>query len=138
MGKILDVKGDESKVKEILDGTEFDLPLDVRECLEWISGLKRKNVPTTDLQVERKSFKEFVRGVKESKSSSPSGRHYGHYKALLEDEELFEILYLLVETALEAGVILKRWETVHQIQLLKDSPRKKVHRFRNITLVEAD
>ena len=112
--------------------------MEVRECVEWVSELKRKTATETKLEVTEEAFKRFIQEVKESKSSSPSGRHYGHYKVMLEEEELFKIAFKIVETALEAGVVLERWECVHQIQILKDAPQTRVHRFRNITLVEAD
>ena len=56
----MSVKGDESKVEEILDGTEVDLPLDVKECLEWVSELRRKNVPTTELMVGKKALENLL------------------------------------------------------------------------------
>ena len=56
----------------------------------------------------------------------------------LEEEDLLRIAIEILETALVAGVVLERWECVHQIQILKDAPQTRVHRFRNITLVEAD
>ena len=55
-----------------------------------------------------------------------------------EDETLFQLVFDVMRVALDTGVVLKRWEKVHQILLLKDVPESKIHRFRNITLVEAD
>lgn len=51
---------------------------------------------------------------------------------------MFKLAFEIIQSALETGVVLKRWETVHQILLLKDEPRKKIPIFRNITLVEVD
>ena len=76
--------------------------------------------------------------MKEKKISFSSNRHYGHYKVLALDRELLRIVYYVIALALESGVVLKRWREVHQILLLKDPPRCKVHRFQNITLVEGD
>ena len=76
--------------------------------------------------------------MKEKKTSFLSNRHYGHYKVLALDRELLRIVYYVIALALESGVVLKRWREVHQILLLKDPQISKVHRFRNITLVEID
>ena len=67
-------------------------------------------------------FRKFIKETKESKMSSPSGRHYGHYKAWAEDEELSVLAFDIIECALRNGIVLERWKTVHQLLLLKDDP----------------
>ena len=136
--KHLNVLGKENKVREILEGGNSALNIDVRECVEWVDGLRSKNIETTELQVEENDFRRFIQKVRESKSSSPSGRHYGHYKVLDRDPELRTIAFRIMELALRRGVVLQRWKIVHQILLPKDTDGSKIHRFRNITLVEAD
>ena len=136
--RLLDVNREDNEVDQILEGDLSGVPMDVQECVEWVAELKRKEIIETELKVTEEAFRKFIQKVKESKSSSPSGRHYGHYKVMLEEEELVRIAFRIVETALAAGVVLERWECVHQIQILKDAPQTRVHRFRNITLVEAD
>ena len=42
--RVLDLKDKESRVKEILEGMEVDLPSEVKECLEWVAELKKKEV----------------------------------------------------------------------------------------------
>ena len=97
-----------------------------------------KKVRETDLEVNIEEFRKFIMQVKESKSSSPSGRRYGHYKVLSQCDKLIQLVFDVMGLALKAGVVLERWEKVIQILLLKDSPEVKIHRFWNITLVEAD
>ena len=70
--------------------------------------MKRKKIPKTQLKVDRESFKEFIKGEKESKSSSHSGRHYGRYKVLVGEEDIIEIIFQVIEVALEAGVIVRQ------------------------------
>ena len=47
---------------------------------------------------------------------------------------MFDILHV----AINNWIVSKRWWGVLQSFLLKDPPGSKVHRFRNITIVEAD
>ena len=56
----------------------------------------------------------------------------------MQDPLLFGIIFKVIQLAMKHGIVLKRWRKVHQMLLLKDPPRTKIHRFRNITLVEAD
>ena len=56
-------------------------------------------------------FKEYIRTVDEKRSSSPSGRHYGHYKTLLDnDERYLQIIHGILELALTHGIVLDRWK----------------------------
>ena len=57
---------------------------------------------------------------------------------LAEEESLLRVLYKIVDMALKSGIVLRRWRQVHQMLLLKDPPGCRIHRFRNITLVEGD
>ena len=82
-----------NKVGQILEGRAEDLDIDVLECVEWIESLKKKVVEETELEVDIEAFRQYIRKVKESKSSSPSGRHYGHYKVLEKDDELIGLVY---------------------------------------------
>ena len=129
--EVLDIRNPRNKIKEILEGTFNPPNLEQAEFTNWFKSLKRKReaVTTTNLHMTFEEFKSFIKKVPESKSSSPSGRHYGHYKVLARDEELLEIIFDLMSLALKHGIILRRWKTVHQLLLLKDSPEKKIHRF---------
>ena len=101
--RILDVTSEESRVSQILDGDLTGVPMEVRECVEWVSELRRKTVTKTKLEVTEEPFKEFIKEVKESKSSLPSGRHYGHYKAIVTNEVLLKSIYSVIEVALKGG-----------------------------------
>ncbi|KAI2491614.1 hypothetical protein MHU86_22931 [Fragilaria crotonensis] len=111
---------------------------------------------------------EFVQKLKvwtESTTTSPSGFHLGHYKALIgrhshsidarDDElppefvtvrneldqkqrELREVHLRLLNYALERGYSYRRWHTVANVILFKDPGVVKIHRTRVIHLYEAD
>lgn len=43
-----------------------------------------------------------------------------------------------MQLALEYSIVLERWKTVHQLLLEKNKDGAKVHKLRNVTLVEID
>ena len=89
----------------------------------------------------------------ESTTTSPSGRHLGHYRSLLptlptktEEEvqrddrrrELASMHHSMIDYALTNGHAFKRWKKVVNIMLEKDPGNPKIHRLRVIHLYEAD
>ena len=98
----------------------------------------------------------------ESTSTSPSGLHLGHYKALIsrhqysdidpDDEELsakrdewnrmqqklLDIHVRMLNYALERGYTYQRWHTVANAILFKDNDNVRIHRTRVIHIYEAD
>ena len=90
---------------------------------------------------------------KESTSTSPSGRHLGHYRALLPREmpkdprarkmeecrvDLVTLHNSMINLALSQGKSYKRWQKVVNIMLEKEPGNPKIHRLRVIHLYEAD
>ena len=82
------------------------------------------------------SLKKYYRKSKEGKATSPSGRHLGILKTLLEAEHVMEVLFSIVQLAFKHQIILKRWQKTHILLLPKDGDEHRIHRFRHITLVE--
>jgi len=78
--------------------------------------------------------------TKENKTSSPSGRHWGHYKALLEmpNDKMLKIIYDIMSLAMSQQIVLQRYEKVAITQLEKDVGRPRIHRLRPICIVEAE
>ena len=100
---------------------------------------------------------------RESTSISPSGLHLGHYKALIARHQHSEVdhndndtrqaekreldtmqqeirtLHLqLINYALERGYSYRRWQTVANAMLFKETGNIKIHRTRVIHIYEAD
>jgi hypothetical protein len=104
------------------------------------------------------TMKEFTgkfRVWRESTSISPSGRHLGHYKALVAcidrsvddgkrkqyktyQEEISGCYIGLINYATKHRYSLKRWETVVYMMIYKEQGNVKIHRLRVIHLYEAD
>ena len=75
---------------------------------------------------------------RESTSTSPSGRHLGHYKAIIKDETLLDCLTKFLSIAVYHGISLSRWHQSVNIMIEKDEGQPKINRLRIIHLFEAD
>ena len=89
----------------------------------------------------------------ESTSTSPSGRHLGHYRSLLQREmpidpraprmedcrqDLVRLHHSMINLALKEGKSYSRWQKVVNVMLEKEPGNPKIHRLRVIHLYEAD
>jgi hypothetical protein len=84
---------------------------------------------------------EFNQGFKlaaEKTSSSPSGRHLGHYKSSLKDDILCLVHSILMSTPFEFGFTLDRWLHALLVMLEKIKGQPCLDKLRVIQLLEAD
>jgi hypothetical protein len=89
-----------------------------------------------------------MKAWRETTSTSPSGMHLGHHRALIkefEDEkletmrqELLQSQVDLMNLAMKHQYSYQRWQTVVNVMLLKEPGNTKVHRLRVIHIYEAD
>jgi hypothetical protein len=75
-------------------------------------------------------------------ASSPSGRHFGHYKTLLEcirrgHHQLPQLIIDIASISLSTASPLQRWQTASQVMLEKGKG-KYIENLRIIQLCEAD
>jgi hypothetical protein len=75
---------------------------------------------------------------KESTSTSPSGRHLGHYKAIVQDDRLLRSMTQFLATVVKHGLTMTRWCNAVNIMIEKDPGTPKITRLRIIHLFEAD
>ena len=117
----------------------------LKEVNQWVAQLRRaydeKEIgqeadAINDLVVDEKYIKYF-RNKDESTKSSPSRRHIGHYKKILADEDLVQLMVAMLNIGLQSGVALDRWKHTLSIMLEKD-PGKPIDRLCVIQLFEAD
>jgi hypothetical protein len=76
--------------------------------------------------------------TKERTSSSPSGRHYGHYRTLLRAPIILGIIAALANFCFNWGVTMSRWQNAIQPQIPKVSGIPRIDKIRRITLLEGD
>ena len=121
------------------------LPDTERGFKQWFSP---NNTPQIKTLLTPHDFRQSVQNWKERTSTSPSGRHLGHYHAQIlpqlpsEKEDLsVHFLYLhvtLLNLATQRNIIFPRWQQVNTICLPKDTGTPRIHRLRPLNLYEAD
>jgi len=117
-----------------------------------------KRITAVDDQTPYVTQKEFAgkfRVWRESTSTSPSGRHLGHYKALVTtidrslkekerekyrsiQDELIECYVGLINYSIKHKYSLVRWKNIVNMMIYKEEGNVKIHRLRVIHLYEAD
>ncbi|KAI2500343.1 hypothetical protein MHU86_14151 [Fragilaria crotonensis] len=74
----------------------------------------------------------------ESTSTSPSGRHLGHYKALVQHPTLLKCFHRFLNIAISRGIAIPRWCHATNVMIEKDQGHPRINRLRIIHLFEAD
>jgi hypothetical protein len=96
------------------------------------------NVPEISAFVSLEDFKKRVQRWKETTSTSPSGRHLGHYKTAILDDEVVQLLVDMINFPITHGFAPDRW--THSVTPLieKEEGKPYLTRLRVIHLFEAD
>ena len=125
---------------EILKG-EFIPPDDTPEALKLY--LKHLQRPKTikdefDFHYELEDFEKFIKNAKEKTSSSPSKRHYGHWKTIAKYmPHVFSDLHTILVLVMQYSILLPRLvKTV--MTLLRKEEKPYIHRLRPILLLEVE
>jgi hypothetical protein len=121
---------------------DFTEIAEITEVHDLIAGMQYPEpanpTPTINGSISLEEFCEAIAHTRERTSSSPSGRHYGHYRTLLRSENTLAIIASLANFCFQWGVTLSRWEKVTQPMIPKDKGPPRINRIRRITLIEAD
>jgi hypothetical protein len=139
LGPFADNKYCDAILNGTFDFTDIEVITEVKDI---VHGMRYPDpsqpTETIDITITMETFSDAVKHTRERTSSSPSGRHYGHYRALLRDEQLIGAIAALANYCFLWGRTLPRWEKVTQPMIPKDPGTPRVTRIRRITLVEAD
>jgi hypothetical protein len=95
-------------------------------------------VPSISTDIHPDDTSRGFRSWKETTTTSPSGRHLGHNKALVSNPKLLQCLAKFLHIALNKGIALTRWQNAVNVMLEKDPGTPNVNRLRIIHLFEAD
>ena len=136
--------------QELLDGTARVDNLEISDTIKlYLMNLKRKKIKGKINNKGIIPLSEFKKGYKKWKghtTTSPSGRHLGHYHALLTpdgevkegifSEDMWRINNGIMNIALLNDTPLTRW--LHSIVILlpKDKGKPEIHRLRIINTYE--
>ena len=116
--------GDDELLREFL--TSFAIPESVKATAPIPTDITNDQVLT--------GFRKW----KETTSTSPSGRHLGHYKAITHDAVLLQCLTDFLHITVNSGLPVTRWCNAVNILIEKDPGKPKINRLRIIHLFEAD
>ena len=96
------------------------------------------SIPRIPIRITSEEIKQTWKIVKEHKSSAPSGRYNGVYKAMTQDPKLLKILEVSMNLPLITGYSYHRWNTMIDIMAFKKPDNIKVTNIRSIIISEAD
>jgi len=91
-----------------------------------------------DVDIQADDIKRGFGKWRESTSTSPSGRHLGHYRAAIQNDRLLHCITTFMSIIVARGISIRRWQQAINIMLEKDPGRPAINRLRIIHLFEAD
>lgn len=111
----------------------------LREFLtSFMTPTSSQQVPLITTDIHEADIKEGFSTWRETTSTSPSGRHLGHYKAIIQDTVLLTCMTKFLSITVQRGISIPRWQNAVNVMLEKDIGRPRINRLRIIHLFEAD
>ena len=143
-GKIKDCLGESGlghESKEILEG-KFDpnIASNMPALNHWLKHNICRVAAQGSIKVEisLQDYKDLFNSQDESTSSSPSGRHYGHYHAALVSDIISQVYASMMSIPFLMGFTPQRWQTAIDVMLKKDIGSPKITCLCIILIVEGD
>jgi hypothetical protein len=116
----------------MLRGT-FEITSPISELKELIQTFKNNpNIPVITPTITAKMFRKAFDRVHEKKATSASGRHLGHYKTIMHNTKLTELMCTMMSLPWKHGICLDRWLKVIDVMLSKDEGICLLHKLRII------
>jgi hypothetical protein len=143
LAEVIGRNGDTPTAKALLEGT---LPATILSDLmpETVRILQTLAIPTEKISnvpgpiINDDEFISTFKVTNEATSSSPSGHHIGHYRAILKDPLLVSLHTTMMSIPFQVGFAPDRWTRVTDIMLEKDVGTPRCHRLRILALFEGD
>ena len=125
--------------KRILDGS-YDIPADVDDITKKYIPLLRKEAatPLMSLDLDQEDYNRCWKDAREGTAAGPSGLHFGHMKAAVQDPELARFHVLMEHIPYVTGYSPKRWQSCVDAMIEKKPGVYLVERLRAIVLFECD
>ncbi|KAI2494702.1 hypothetical protein MHU86_19837 [Fragilaria crotonensis] len=96
------------------------------------------NSPLIAVEISEDDLHKGFKQWPESTSTSPSGRHLGHYKAIIQHPVLLKCMVQFMNIAIARGIAIPRWSKATNVLIEKDQGQPRINRLRIIHLFEAD
>jgi hypothetical protein len=137
-------KADTAGAEEIINGCSLPQEMlhqllpETQALFNTLSALASNPKPDTANTIQVKQFQECYKVMDERTSSSPSGRHIGHYKAAITSETLSSLHSTMMSIPLVASFSPERWRQVVDIMLTKKAGDYRIHRLCIVALQESE
>eukprot|EP00957_Ditylum_brightwellii_P028207 2129617-Ditylum_brightwellii.AAC.1 len=97
----------------------------------WIkNNLKQVAAPdSVNITLTVEELKSMFKRQCKTTSLSPSGHHYGHYKVLLDNEDMLQVHSIMMSFPFQYGFTLTRWLKAVDVMLEKDPGSPKINCF---------
>ena len=89
-------------------------------------------------EISAEQYVEMMNKTREATASSPSGIHYGHYKASAQSNNISSFLAKKITLISRTGILHERWSCGLTIMLEQIAGIALVNKLRVILLMEAD
>jgi hypothetical protein len=133
--------GETEVAQQLLQGSLPDnIPHDTLPETIQILGSLAQQTPSSagHATITEEEFVQTYIHAQESTSSSPSGRHIGHYMAATRDPVLTKFHATMMSLPFQAGFALSQWNKVTDIMLEKEENNPHCHRLCILALFESD
>jgi hypothetical protein len=139
-GYLADLLGDVLTSSEASHLLEGKLKVDKSKVpmLDFLGEPYSTTLSPSDGRITSPQFIDNYRNVQEKTSSSFSGRHVGHYKAVLDNPTLVAVHATMMSIPYQVGFSPSRWHEVVDVMLEKEAGNPKQHRLRIVALLESD
>jgi len=128
-------------VEKIRKGDLSELEGEAEPIVEYFQEIHNdaSTAQANPIEYSFEQWKSYIQNVKEKTSTSPSGRHYGHWKTILMyAPSIFAKLYDITSIAMAHEIMLERWKKTVTILIEKHPGKPYVHRTRPLHIVEPE
>ena len=141
MAEYLDKHGDSDFANRVLEGEFLHEVQDgdpvMKAYLETLQYPRANSENSVDTNITLQQYKEFWKNKRETTVTSPYGLHIGHYKSVLNEEDILELHLELMTLPFKYSFAPKRWCKTVQVMLEKNPGSPWSHRLRIIELFDA-
>ena len=114
------------------------MPETVELLQATISPFAQLNKEQIKIDMDEEDYIQMFSKWNEKTTTSPSGRHLGHYKDILQQPDLIKYHCIMATLPLKYGFAPERWTKAVQIMLEKKPGYPLINRLRGIIILEAD
>ena len=129
----------ESILQGTVDISHLSLSAPIQACIHEMQSPPGEDCSNpVDDSISPEDFAAGSKQLSEDLSSSPSGRHLGHYKAILGEPDLCAMYATIITVPFQHGFTIHRWTSAIQVMIKKNKGCVRIDKLQVIQLLEAD